>query len=397
MEDRPLIIVGSGPAGAATALRLAQIHPELARDALILEKATHPRDKVCAGGLIPHTLACLRDLGVELTVPHVVVDRATVRTPTREVRYEGRDICRVVRRREFDASLVAAARARGVQINEGEKVVALVRDADTIRVETERTSYRARAVVGADGSGSVVRRRLLDATNRHTGRAVMCDLPVAAVKWTGFHEHSYDFNFEAVARGLRGYTWAFPCWIGGEPHVNIGAYAVDTPGGLLTRLVEHELARLGAEVRPRFQAFPIHWYDDRARLAGRRVALVGDAAGVDPLMGEGISFALEYGQRAAAAVNAAFASGDFSFAAYEREVRSSWLGKKLRRLNLAVRLFYGPTWWAWFAVAEHSRRARELGLRWYNGVDGWDQRSGWEAMRALWSGEFTVPPRAASV
>ncbi|HUI25066.1 MAG TPA: NAD(P)/FAD-dependent oxidoreductase [Candidatus Kryptonia bacterium] len=392
MEDRPLIIVGSGPAGAATGLRLAQRHPELARDTLILDKAIHPRDKVCAGGLIPHTLACLRDLGVELSVPHVVVDRATVRTPTREVRYEGNDICRVVRRRDFDASLVAAVRARGVGVNEGEKVVDVARDGDGIRVETERTSYRARAVVGADGSGSLVRRRLLDQTSAHTGRAVMCDVPIAAVSWTGFHRHAYDFNFEAVARGLRGYSWAFPCWINGEPHVNVGAYAVDTPGALLTRLTEQELARVGSTVRPRFHAFPIHWYDHRAPLACPRAMLVGDAAGVDPLMGEGISFALEYGRRAADALHAAFASGDFSFAAYQQDVRGSWLGSKLRRLNLAVRLFYGPTWRVWFAIAERSGRARELGLRWYNGIDDWDQRSGWDAVRALWSGEFAPPP-----
>ncbi|HVN87018.1 MAG TPA: NAD(P)/FAD-dependent oxidoreductase [Candidatus Binatia bacterium] len=392
MEDRPLIIVGSGPAGAATALRLAQLAPEIARDALILEKAVHPREKVCAGGLIPHTIRCLRDLGVELTVPHVVVNRATVRTPTRQVHHQDRDICRVVRRCEFDAMLVEAVRSRGVAVNEAEKVVEVRRDGSAMLVETERATYRTRAIVGADGSGSLVRRRLLDRTNGHTGRALMCDVPLAATNWDGFASASYEFNFEAVATGLRGYTWAFPCWIRGEPHINVGAYAVDTPGARLTRLVESELTRLRADVRPRFQAFPIHWYEDRAPIAGPAVILAGDAAGVDPLMGEGISFALEYGWRAAEAVHAAFATGDFSFAAYQRGVRASWLGRKLRRLNLAVRLFYGPTWRVWFAIAEHSRRARELGLSWYNGVNGWDQRSGWEAVRALWTGNFGSPP-----
>ena len=53
MERRPVIIVGSGPAGTATAIALHRRDPGLARDVLILEKARHPRPKVCAGGLIP--------------------------------------------------------------------------------------------------------------------------------------------------------------------------------------------------------------------------------------------------------------------------------------------------------------------------------------------------------
>jgi flavin-dependent dehydrogenase len=396
VEKRPLIIVGSGPGGAATALRLSQLQPELARDALVLEKAEHPRDKTCAGGLIPHSVQCLRELGVELSVPHVVVRNAFVRTPRVDVDYAGAELCRVIRRREFDASLVAAVRARGIAVRENEKVVDVARDGDRVRVETESASYQARVVVGADGSGSVVRRRLLGGAKGHTGRAVMCDVPVDATNWRGFEQGRYDFGFLPVAAGIRGYTWAFPCWIDGEPHVNLGAYTVDTEGAALTRWVKHELARLDVDATPRLQAFPIHWYHERQPLAGPGVALVGDAAGVDPLMGEGISFALEYGRRAADAAAAAFASGDFSLAAYERDVRASWVGKKLRRLNLMVRLFYGPAWPLCFAVAGHSRRARELGLRWYNGVDGWDRRSGWDALRAVWSGNFDVAAVAGS-
>ena len=108
-----------------------------------------------------------------------------------------------------------------------------------------------------------------------------------------------------------------------------------------------------------------------------------DAAGVDPLMGEGISLALEYGRFAAEAALAALRSGDFSGAAYQHTIDGSWLGKKLRRLHLVTRLFYGRTWPLWFGLAERSRRVRALGLRWYNGIDGWDRRSGWSAVRAL--------------
>ena len=34
-------------------------------------------------------------------------------------------------------------------------------------------------------------------------------------------------------------------------------------------------------------------------------------------------------------------------------------------------------------LAARNRRLQSLGLKWYNGVDNWPHRSGWEAMAAL--------------
>ena len=93
----------------------------------------------------------------------------------------------------------------------------------------------------------------------------------------------------------------------------------------------------------------------------------------------------------------ALRSGNFSGAAYQTAVEGSWLGKKLRRLHLGTRLFYGPAWRACFAVAEHSMSARSIGLRWYNGVDGWDRRSGWAAVAALLSGDLRSSPSGEAI
>lgn len=387
MEHRPLIIIGSGPAGTATALQLLAQRPQLGREALLLEKSQHPRFKVCAGGLIPHTLDCLRELGVPLSVPHAVVERAAVKVPGRTVTYDGQELCRVIRRDQFDAMLAHACRDRGVELHENEKVIEIRREGDGVRVETERGSYHTRILVGADGSGSLARRELVRDGVERVGKAIMCDVPIARCNWDGFAAKRYEFIFTEVPRGLRGYRWAFPCVIDGEPHVNIGVYNVEARGcgPLLHQLLRDSLARLEAPELP-VKSFPIRWYGRGVRIAAPNVMLAGDAAGCEALMGEGISYAFEYARFAAAAALQALERTDFDFGGYESAVANSWLGKKLCRLELGTRLFYGRTWRLWFGIAGGSSRAREIGIRWYNGVDGWDRRSGWEALGAWMQG-----------
>src|SRR5262245_6192848 len=146
MERRPIIIVGSGPAGTATALALHRSDPALARDVLLLEKARHPRPKVRAGGVIPAGRRWLAEHDVPFSAPHVTVHRAQVTTPAMKVAHEDRDLCDVVRRAEFDASLVVACRSRGISVREGEDVIDAQRDGDGVRLVTTRASYFARLV-----------------------------------------------------------------------------------------------------------------------------------------------------------------------------------------------------------------------------------------------------------
>jgi menaquinone-9 beta-reductase len=379
---RDVIIVGSGPGGAATALGIAARDPRLAAGTTLLERAVHPRDKTCAGGVIPKGVRLLERLGLALDVPQARVDRARVDTPRGRLAVEERDLCRVVRRRELDAMLAWAARDRGVELREDSHVREVARDGDGVRVTTDDAVYWARAIVGADGTGSQVRRALVPGDGGVVAKAIMADVPARATAWPGWERRRYDFDFRSCARGLRGYRWAFPCVIGGEPHANVGVYALPPVDGARMRAeLEAYLAELGARATA-WKAFPIRTLGARTAVAAPRALLVGDAAGVDPLMGEGISFALEYGELAAQALVEAAATGDWTFAGYARAVHRGPLGRKLGRLALGARLFYGRASAAAFGIAAASRRAQAIGLRWYNGVDGWDERS---AAHALWA------------
>lgn len=383
MERRDVIIVGAGPAGAATALRLAQRAPRLAAGTVLLDKARHPRDKTCAGGLIPKATALLAELDVALAIPSAPVDVAGIAVPGAALSIDGPALCRVIRRRELDATLAWTARDRGVELRSDARVVGLARDGDGVRVETTSGTWWAPVVVGADGSGSLVRRALVPGDGGVVARAVMTDVPCDATTWDGWAARRYDFDFQCCAAGVRGYAWAFPCVIDGAPHVNVGAYALPpVDGPRLQAELSAELARVGA--RPNgWKAFPIRTYTPSARLSAPNVLLVGDAAGVDPLMGEGISFALEYGIVAADHVIAAHARRRFDFAAYETAVHGGPIGHKLRRLVEGAARFYGPRSALWFRLARLSPRAQRIGLAWYNGVDGWDRRNRWDALRAL--------------
>jgi flavin-dependent dehydrogenase len=196
----------------------------------------------------------------------------------------------------------------------------------------------------------------------------MCDVPTRQLDWDGYAARRYDFDFTSCARGLRGYRWVFPCAIDGTPHANVGVYALPpVDGARLREELDRELTRLGApHPALSWKAFPIRTYA-RGVLATPHVVLVGDAAGCDPLMGEGISFALEYGILAAEAIADAHRRRDFTFRGYDAAVHRGPLGRKLRRLGQATRCFYGRYSRVAFRVAAMSPRAQAAALAWYNG------------------------------
>lgn len=103
---------------------------------------------------------------------------------------------------------------------------------------------------------------------------------------------------------------------------------------------ERSLASRGYDLKDyKLQGFPIRPLDRRTPLSTDRVLFVGDAAGADPLAGEGISFGLGYGRAAAAEISNAFARRNFSFANYRERLNQDPL---FRHLMFRVRLPSSP-------------------------------------------------------
>ena len=103
------------------------------------------------------------------------------------------------------------------------------------------------------------------------------------------------------------------------------------------------LAGHGVHLASPARGWPAWRYDPRARIAGPHLLCVGDAAGIDPLTGEGIAVGLEQGIVAADAIVRALESDDFRFAGYAAAVRAAVVGRELALDRWAAALLYPPS------------------------------------------------------
>jgi flavin-dependent dehydrogenase len=172
--DRDVLILGAGPAGLSTALHLARDCPPLAPRVLVLDKARHPRPKLCAGGLVADAEVILQRLGLDVSeVPHADASAAHFDFEGRglTIRPFKRHVLRIIRRDEFDAWLAGKVREQGIE-REQVTVKEVRPDADGVTVVTDHGEFRAQVVVGADGSNGVTRRCVLAREPVHTARVL---------------------------------------------------------------------------------------------------------------------------------------------------------------------------------------------------------------------------------
>jgi flavin-dependent dehydrogenase len=311
-----VFIAGGGPAGLATAIALRRLGLRV----VVADLAKPPIDKTCGEGLMPQTVAALRDLGVALG-PALAV-------PFRGIRFIGdgrvatgdfpHDFGWGIRRTTLHQALVERAAEVGVQSLWETRVTEINRRG----VSLDSGTVQCRWIIGADGQNSMVR------------KWVGLDQGPPQVSRFGFRQH---FRIWPWTDFVEVY-WGNDCQIVVTPVAENEVCLAVTSRSPRIRLKD-AIARFPA-ITQRLEGCQATTRDLGAISALRvlrkvrwdRFALVGDASGsVDSLTGEGLGLAFQQ----ANALAEALAKDDLSSyeAAHRRINRPS---EVMSRLLLAM-------------------------------------------------------------
>jgi geranylgeranyl reductase family protein len=329
------IVVGAGPAGSVTALRLAREGASV----LLLDRAKFPRDKPCGGGL---TYRAIRELPVDVTpVVEDVVDRFefSFRYKLRFERQSAATIILMTQRKRLDHFLAEQAAAAGADFRQGAKVTAVAEDG---AVTVEGETLRAGVVVGADGVNGITTRSLGLEQGYRYGVALEGNVPYSQTSKPRFRGRAV-LELGVVPGG---YGWVFAK----GDHVNVGVGGWESEGprlrGHLAKLcAAHDIPPEAVE-ETRGYRLPLRRREDA--LVRGRVVLAGDAAGlVDPLSGDGMYEAFVSARLASGATLELLAGRAGSLEPYAERLNAalssnasaSWAAK--RALDRFPRTVYG--------------------------------------------------------
>jgi flavin-dependent dehydrogenase len=184
-------------------------------------------------------------------------------------------------------------------------------------------------VVGADGSkgitgkyvrGLITRRsRNQTVKQNHSPVARLLEIITPAPETAPLFNEKYAvFDFTHVNRNLQGYFWDFPARVGGEPHFNRGVFdsrfVGSAPKASLPKVLGDALEEIGTDPESvEIKGHPIHWFRPQNIFSAPHILLVGDAAGAEPLFGEGIAPALGYGRLAGKEIFDAYKKENLTF------------------------------------------------------------------------------------
>ncbi len=305
-----VIVVGLGPAGATAAYELSK----RGFNVLAFDKQKHPRYKPCGGGLTAKVEKILEPdfkSVVEKTINKV---NFTFQGTGDIIAVSKHPLVYMVMRDTFDNFLVEKARKAGVEIHEQERVKH-VKEGKDVFVLTEKNSYFADILIGADGVNSVVAHSLGLKPKRRIALLIESEVKVKSEALKKLND-KVVFDFGSVPYG---YGWIFPK----ADHLSLGVGGlkemIKNPGLYYSGFISDQYLLDEIESEHKFH-YTIPIFNGRSRITSLRSMLVGDAASlVDPFLGEGIYYAIRSGQIAAEVVQGIL-NGNVTTATYQERI-----------------------------------------------------------------------------
>jgi len=301
VNDFDIIVIGGGPAGAATAIQAARGGASVA----IFEKAPIGRDKVCGDGLTPRAIGALQELNIDLEGIHKITGLRMIAGKTRrELKWPSGGsfppFGAVWTRKELDSHLLETASQSGAKIFYETEALPEYVDNKVIGVTNGSEKWTADLVVAASGAPGKVARML--------GAERKTDEPYGLAIRTYVESPRHADEYLEASLAMRdangtpipGYGWMFPT---GNGTVNLGVGALSTMKGFrklnlntLCDIYRDSIAdewEVGPYLeKPRAWRLPM----TSQKRHGNGWVAVGDAAGlINPMNGEGIDYSLESG------------------------------------------------------------------------------------------------------
>ena len=369
-----VIVIGGGPAGSTVAALVAAT----GRQVRLFERAQFPRFAI-GESLMPETYWTFRRLGVldqlkASTFPrkHSVQffgpsGRGSAPFYFADTNPHESAVTWQVLRGPFDEMLLDNARAKGVQVHQGTRVLNVLWEGERATgvraqlAEGQTRDFAAQVVVDATGQSALI------------GRKLKLTQPEPELKKASIYTHYRGGQRdEGIDQGATlilhtanrdSWFWYIPL---SDDVVSVGVvgaldYLLQGRAAAAQTIFDQELAQcrpLQERLQRAEQLFPVKTTKDfsyRARrMAGEGWVLVGDAfCFLDPMYSSGVYLALKSGEMAADAIAGAFAKGDFSAA------QLGGFGPELVRGMEAVRKMVYAFYAKDFSFAEFLKRHPE--------------------------------------
>ena len=337
-----VIISGAGPSGSLLGYLLSKKNIST----LILEKEIFPRYKVCAGGIQWKALQFLPyDINeiIEKKIYGIYFARRL-----KDIFYKkySEPLIYTFERTRLDDFMAKKAIESGCNINFSEKIKNFEISENEVKVFTQKDIYFSKILVGADGAGSIIYKKLNKDTNLQKIIGYETEIPLTSASSYPLYDESVVLDFGGIRKG---YFWIFPK----KRTLSIGGGGPVKDALNIKKYLEWFLQNYQEELNENFaasgrdhllnQKLSAHFIPVRSNksfLCDYRVLSVGDAAGLgDAFTGEGIHNALLSSIIAADSISNAFSDFNFNFSDYREKINND-IYANIKNSMLISKIFF---------------------------------------------------------